>query len=65
MSSSASNTRLTFDAASDEAPVWSPDAKRIAFSSNRSGRYELYVKDSGGARTEHNLATLGVSYYLQ
>ena len=24
----------------------------------------LYVKDSGGARTEHNLATLSVSYYL-
>ena len=35
-------SRLTFDAAVDSYPVWSPDGSRIAFSSNRTGQLELY-----------------------
>jgi TolB protein len=27
---------------------WSPDGKKIAFVSNRSGAYEIYVMDAGG-----------------
>ena len=44
-------TRLTFDAASDRNPVWSPDGASIVFASNRKGRFDLYRKtvDSVGA----------------
>jgi Tol biopolymer transport system component len=42
-------TRLTFDPAFDDAPMWSPDGTRIVFSSNRSGRGDLYQKNSAGA----------------
>ena len=43
-------SRLTFDAAVDSYPVWSPDGSRIAFSSNRTGHLDLYqVLTLGGA----------------
>jgi Tol biopolymer transport system component len=42
-------TRLTFDAADDMWPVWSPDGRWIAFSSNRTGKYAVYRKLATGA----------------
>jgi Tol biopolymer transport system component len=42
-------SRLTFDPAADFDPVWSPDGTRIAFSSNRGGSLDLYVRRIGGA----------------
>jgi eukaryotic-like serine/threonine-protein kinase len=38
------STQLTFDTASDERPVWSPDGSQVAFSSRRSGAEGLYRK---------------------
>jgi len=41
-------SRVTFDDANDEAPVWSPDGDRIAFQSSRTGAGDIYVRQSGG-----------------
>ena len=41
--------RLTKSAASDTAPTWSPDGKRIAFTSNPNGVYDIYVMDTDGS----------------
>ena len=42
-------TRLTFDAADDLNPVWSPDGTRIAFTSDRKGERDIYQKLSDGS----------------
>jgi Tol biopolymer transport system component len=52
-------TRLTFDAAADESPVWSPDGKQVAFSSTRDGSQQIYRKDSSGAGSEEQLTRGG------
>ena len=51
------HVRLTFDAANDTEPSWSPDGRRIAFVSDREGNDEIYVMDRDGsnlARLTHN-----------
>ena len=49
-------SRLTFDAAIDSYPVWSPDGSRIAFSSTRTGRLDLYQMLTLGGVEEHLIA---------
>ena len=41
-------TRLTFDPATDNYPVWSPDSQRLIFSSARSGPPNLYSQAADG-----------------
>ena len=41
-------SRLTFNPAYDVNPIWSPDASRVLFSSDRSGRWDLYQKSADG-----------------
>jgi Tol biopolymer transport system component len=64
-------SRFSFDPTNDTEPVWSPDGTRIAFASDRvtaprvaapggplyvgPGRFALYMKPSGGGRTEERL----------
>ncbi len=53
------STRFTFDRGDDLAPVWSPDGRRIIFSSDRSGQLSLYTKNSSGTESEELLLTTG------
>jgi Tol biopolymer transport system component len=41
-------SKLTFDEAIDGDPVWSPDGTKIAFTSDRAGRYGIYEKAADG-----------------
>src|SRR6516225_11216734 len=47
--------RLTFNPAQDAVPIWSPDAARLVFASNRRDFNDLYVKNSDGAQEEQNI----------
>ena len=42
-----SSSRFTFDPTDELNPVWSPDGSRIAFSSNRKARRDIYWKPFG------------------
>jgi Tol biopolymer transport system component len=50
-------TRLTFGPVSNTYPVWSPDGKWIAYTSDRNGHSNLYRKRSDGSGAEELLLT--------
>jgi len=50
-------TRLTFGPVSNTYPMWSPDGKWIAYSSDRNGHASLYRKRSDGSGAEELLLT--------
>jgi eukaryotic-like serine/threonine-protein kinase len=48
-------TRMTFDPADDLDSIWSPDATRIAFTSDRTGQRNIYWKAADGSGSEELL----------
>ncbi|MBI3696420.1 MAG: PD40 domain-containing protein, partial [Acidobacteria bacterium] len=44
--------QLTDDIHRDRQPRWSPDRKRIAFHSNRSGKFEIWAMNADGSGLE-------------
>ena len=50
-------TRLTFDPAPDLYPIWTADSRRIAFTSQRSGPYNLWWQAADGSGTAERLTT--------
>jgi hypothetical protein len=47
--------RLSFDPSADSVPIWSPDAARLIFASNRLSFNDLYIKNSDGAQEEKSV----------
>jgi len=41
-------TRLTLDPARDVEPAWSPDGRKVVFTSDRDGNAEIYVMNADG-----------------
>ncbi|NLI01464.1 MAG: PDZ domain-containing protein [Chthonomonadales bacterium] len=44
--------RLTIHEAHDQLPVWSPNGKQIAFSSNRAGNHDVWVMPAEGGEPQ-------------
>jgi eukaryotic-like serine/threonine-protein kinase len=55
-------SRITFDPMTDRLPIWSPDGRRILWSSNRSGNVDLYIKAANGTGHDEKLITVGTTY---
>ncbi len=51
--------RLTNDEFKDRQPRWSPDGRRIAFYSNRGGKYEIWTLRDDGSELERAVVTPG------
>ena len=49
-------TRLTFDPADDDSPVWSPDGTTLAFASTRTGQPKIYIKPVDGSGEDRLLS---------
>lgn len=47
---------------SERYPAWSPDGKRVAYFSDRSGEYELTVRSEDGSGEETTLTKLGAGF---
>ena len=53
----ATLTRLTLDPGLDWFPVWTPDGRRIIFSSNRGGEFNLWWQAADGTGAAERLTT--------
>jgi len=51
------STRLTFDPAVDQQPVWTPDSRRVIFASSRVGSPNLFWHAADGTGTDQRLTT--------
>jgi serine/threonine protein kinase len=54
-------SRITFDSATDNDPIWSPDGQRILWPSRRSGNFDLYIKAASGTGQDERLITMGTA----
>ena len=48
--------RLTFTPGLNELPIWSPDAKRVVFSSQQNLSWVLYQRNADGSGSEQHIA---------
>lgn len=57
----STSRRITDDAGNDRSPQWSPDGRRLAFHSDRSGRYQIWAADVSEPGAEVPLRQLTTS----
>jgi len=48
--------------AASRFPAWAPDGKNVAYWSDRSGEYELYLRPADGTGTERKVTSLGPGF---
>jgi serine/threonine protein kinase/Tol biopolymer transport system component len=53
-------TRLTFSPGLNQDPIWSPDGKRIVYTSSQAINFHIYEKNADGSGSEQEVADLGV-----
>jgi Tol biopolymer transport system component len=58
------SSRFTFDAAAATDPQWSPDGRRIAYTSREKGPGDLYVKDASGTKDAEPLLVNAEEKYI-
>jgi eukaryotic-like serine/threonine-protein kinase len=58
-------TPLSSDPSLQACPLWSPDGSRIAFSSNRKGRMDIFVKNANGIGEETALVESEVDQWTK
>ena len=61
----SASSRFTFDPGDDTNPAWSPDGTRIAFTSDRKGHRDIYVKRANGAGEEQMLLQSEGNKYVE
>ena len=49
----------------ERSPAWSPDGRKVAYWSDRSGEYELMVRNVDGSDEEKTLTSLGSGFRYQ
>ena len=42
----------------NESPAWSPDGKRLAFTSTKTGSFDIWLMDIDGKQLKHDLQEL-------
>ncbi|MBA3637890.1 MAG: hypothetical protein M3541_19365 [Acidobacteriota bacterium] len=58
------SSRFTYDPALENNPHWSPDNRRIVFTSQAKGRGDLYVKDAAGTKDAEPLLVNADEKYI-
>jgi Tol biopolymer transport system component len=58
-------TRLTFGPGSSNNPVWSPDGRQIAYSNDRDGASQIYIRNAFGTGAEERLTIGGNAKFPQ